>query len=95
MIIVLLVSAGCTNTPTRSADTPILELNTDHPGADISTIPLNEAKAKLCSDACRYNDRCVAWTYVKPGVIDAQAHCRIKSEVTAPQRSSCCVSGLK
>ncbi len=93
--VILLVMYGCDSMPTQDADRPIIELNTDRPGSDIDTITLKAAKPKLCSDACRYNDKCVAWTYVKPGVINAQAHCRIKSEITTPQRSSCCVSGLK
>ena len=92
---ILMVLSGCDSMPAQEAGRVIMELNTDRPGSDIETTTLNAAKPKLCSDACRYNDKCVAWTYVKPGVIDAQAHCRIKNEITTPQRSSCCISGLK
>lgn len=92
---ILAALPGCTSAPARDADQPIIELNTDRPGSDISTITLDKPQPKLCSDSCRYNERCAAWTYVKPGVIDAKAHCRIKHEITAPTRSSCCISGVK
>lgn len=89
------VLSGCTEMPAHDTNRPILELNTDRPGSDISTIPLDEAKPVLCSDACRSDEKCVAWTYVKPGRIDAHAHCRLKSDISDPVRDSCCISGIK
>lgn len=94
-VTLLLTLSGCTEMQIHSENRPIMELNTDRPGSDISTIPLDEAKPMLCSNACRSNEKCEAWTYVKPGIINAKAHCRIKSAAPEPKRSSCCISGLK
>jgi hypothetical protein len=87
--------SGCTDTQSSRPDKPIIELNTDRPGSDISTIALDQPKATLCHNACLSNSGCVAWTYVKPGIINAKAHCRLKSTIPEPKRSSCCVSGRK
>ncbi len=94
-VAILLILPGCTGMQTHDTNKPIVELNTDRPGSDISTITLDKAKPILCSDACRSNKECVAWTYVKPGIINPKAHCRIKSKAPEPKRSSCCISGLK
>ncbi len=95
IITLFFIISACTSTQTHDANRPIMELNTDRPGSDISTIPLGKPKPVLCSDACRSNEKCVAWTYVKPGVINTKAHCRLKSEIPEPERSSCCISGIK
>lgn len=87
--------SGCTDTQSSRSDQPIIELNTDRPGSDISTIALDKPKAALCRDACQANSKCVAWTYVKPGIINAKAHCRLKNTIPEPKRSSCCISGRR
>jgi hypothetical protein len=91
----LLILSGCSDTQSHRADRPIIELNTDRPGSDISTMALAKSNPALCHDACKSNDECVAWTYIKPGIINAKAHCRLKSEMPEPRRSSCCISGRK
>jgi hypothetical protein len=92
-IALLFMLSGCIDTQSHSQDRPVIELNTDRPGSDISTIALAKPKHILCHDACRSNSECVAWTYVKPGIISAKAHCRLKNKLPEPKRSSCCVSG--
>lgn len=94
-VIILLILSGCTGMQSHSANKPIMELNTDRPGSDISTMSLDKAKPILCHDACKSNSECVAWTYVKPGIINTMAHCRLKSKAPEPKRSSCCISGIK
>ena len=37
--------------------------------------------------------RCRAWTYVRPGYIGAAAVCYLKERVTRPVRKPCCISG--
>jgi hypothetical protein len=86
---------GCTETQSHRSDKPIMELNTDRPGSDISTVALEKPKPALCHRACQSNSECVAWTYVKPGIINNKAHCRLKSKLPDPERSSCCISGRK
>ncbi len=95
IITLLFTLSACTGTQTHDANRPIMELNTDRPGSDINSFPLDKPQPKLCSDACNANTGCVAWTYVKPGIINAKAHCRIKDDIPEPERSSCCISGVK
>ncbi len=95
IVLITLFLIGCSGYATHSIDRSVMELNTDRPGSDINTIPLDKAKPQLCSDACHLDGNCLAWTYVKPGILDANAHCRIKSQIPSPKRSSCCISGLK
>ena len=91
----LFVLSGCTDTQSSRSNKPTIELNTDRPGSDITTLELDKPKALLCHDACQANNECTAWTYVKPGIITAKAHCRLKNAVPDPKRSSCCISGRK
>jgi hypothetical protein len=93
--VLLFVLSGCTDTQSSRSNKPTIELNTDRPGSDITTLALDKPKATLCHDACQSNSECVAWTYVKPGIINANAHCRLKSKLPDPKRSSCCISGRK
>jgi len=72
-----------------------MELNTDRPGSNIETVRLEKSKPQLCIDACYSSNSCKAWTYVKPGLLGPKAHCRIKSAVSSPKRSSCCISGVR
>jgi len=72
-----------------------MELNTDRPGSDIQTLRLEKAMPHQCSDACFANGNCRAWTYVKPGLLGPDAHCRLKSTTPPPKRSSCCISGVR
>jgi hypothetical protein len=95
LIVLLFTIMGCSDTQSYRTDKPTMELNTDRPGSDISTIALDKAMPLLCHDACKDKSECVAWTYVKPGIINSKAHCRLKSNIPEPKRSSCCISGRK
>lgn len=92
-VLIILFLTSC-NATTNSITRP-KELNTDRPGSDIETIMLKNAKPQLCSDACNSNTNCVAWTYVKPGILGPNAGCRLKDKISDPVRSSCCISGMK
>ncbi|MCP4129266.1 MAG: hypothetical protein GY753_19735 [Gammaproteobacteria bacterium] len=91
----LLFLSGCSGYTSPRIVKPEIELNTDRPGSDIQTIRLEMAKPHLCADACFSSDGCKAWTYVKPGILGPDAHCRLKSQVPTPKRSSCCISGVR
>jgi hypothetical protein len=95
LVILLFAITGCSDTHSYRSDRPTMELNTNRPGSDISTIALDQAKPVLCHDACQANGECTAWTYVKPGIINTKAHCHIKNSIPEPKRSSCCISGRK
>ena len=47
-----------------------------------------------CHAACEGEDRCRAWTYVRPGYIAASARCFLKDKLTRPRHKPCCISGV-
>lgn len=47
-----------------------------------------------CAEACAKDERCRAWTYLRPGYGTAAARCYLKSRVTPPKRKPCCISGV-
>jgi hypothetical protein len=73
----------------------IVEHNTDRPGSDIRDFDLPEAYPELCLAECASDNRCRAWTYVKPGIQGRKARCWLKHSVPNEVQGSCCVSGIK
>ncbi len=47
-----------------------------------------------CQAACRSETECIAWTYVRPGILGG-AHCALKSKPSQQVSSPCCLSGNK
>ncbi|MBI2373640.1 MAG: PAN domain-containing protein [Deltaproteobacteria bacterium] len=78
-----------------SAPKPTVEPKTDRPGSDYTSLDLDKANPQLCKDRCASEERCVAYTYVKPGVQGPKARCWLKDSVPNPTPSDCCVSGVK
>jgi hypothetical protein len=71
-----------------------VEPNTDRPGNDFANFDLRNANAFECQAACRNDQRCLAWTYVRPGVQGASPRCWLKDAVPAARASDCCTSGV-
>jgi 1-phosphatidylinositol phosphodiesterase len=71
------------------------EVNVDRPGADFQNFDLRQPRPELCRDACMREGRCVAFTYVNPGVQAAGARCWLKASVPRAVPSNCCISGVK
>ena len=71
------------------------ELDTDRTGSDYKSFDLEEADPALCMNACRKEEKCKAYTYVKPGIQGASARCWLKYSVPSPNKNSCCISGVK
>ncbi len=71
------------------------EVDTNRYGSDFRDLVLPRAEPALCRDACMAEPRCLAWSYVKPGIQGAQARCWLKNPVPKPTRESCCVSGVR
>ncbi len=72
-----------------------LEFGIDRTGGDYKTFetqPDNSGGA--CASACKDEQRCRAWTYVRPGYQGAVAHCYLKARVTVPRHKPCCLSGV-
>jgi hypothetical protein len=72
-----------------------LEFGIDRTGGDYRTFetePDNSGAA--CASACKSEQRCRAWTYVRPGYQGAAAHCNLKAKITLPRHQPCCISGV-
>lgn len=50
--------------------------------------------AESCLRTCESENRCRAWTYVRPGYLGANARCYLKERITRPRRKPCCMSGV-
>lgn len=83
------------------------EENTDRYGGDysqITGIPLYNLSTKktfnlpiteqLCHTLCEGDDKCMAWTFVKPNTIQGpKPNCWLKDKVPNAQPNPCCTSG--
>jgi hypothetical protein len=73
-----------------------MEWDTDRFGADYTSFPLPRDNPKQCEDACRSDEKCRAWTYVKPNTIQGPMPiCYLKGAIPPSQDNTCCVSGTK
>jgi hypothetical protein len=71
------------------------EFEIDRFGGDYRTFdtPANST-GNACAAACAQDNRCRAWTYLRPGYGTASGRCYLKSRVTPPRRRACCISGV-
>ena len=81
--------------PPRPPTIMFMEFGFDRSGKDYNHFPLTKADPGLCQDRCNRENRCRAWTFVKPGVQQERAVCWLKSSVPDRKKSDCCVSGRK
>ena len=56
-------------------------------------IPANK-DVQACKEACEGENRCRAWSFVRPGYGGPTARCYLKDKITAPKRKPCCMSGV-
>jgi hypothetical protein len=80
--------------PTQPA-TPRIMDGADLPGRDYAGFQLKSADATLCQNACQSDTKCLAWTYVRPGVQGTQARCWLKDRVPKQYLNQCCISGYR
>jgi hypothetical protein len=71
------------------------EHDKDRYGGDYLPFDVKADHIEQCEDACKADTKCLAWTYVKPGIQASQARCYLKSIVPAISDNTCCVSGTK
>lgn len=71
------------------------EYSIDRVGADYHVLEVAPDPAGApCKAACEGDNRCRAWTYVRPGYIAPTARCYLKERVTLPRHRPCCISGV-
>jgi PAN domain len=70
-----------------------IEQNFDRPGYDFWNAP--SGGAADCSFACQAENKCRAFTFVRPGRHDPFGRCFLKSAVPKAIRNNCCTSGVR
>lgn len=90
------IALGCTWSGARADE---VEFDTDRIGSDYANFPLTDPDYRHCAQACSRDQRCKAWTYVRPGIQwtpTAPARCYLKNSMPPKTAGrSCCVSGLR
>jgi len=72
-----------------------LEYSIDRNGGDYRNIDVApDAAGAPCKAACDAENKCRAWTYVRPGYIAPAARCYLKDKITRPRHKPCCISGV-
>jgi hypothetical protein len=72
-----------------------IEFSIDRTGGDYRNMEVKpDPTGAVCEAACKGEDRCRAWTYVRPGYLGASARCFLKEKLTRPRHKPCCVSGV-
>jgi hypothetical protein len=72
-----------------------IEMSIDRYGGDYRHFDMPASpNVEACKQACEAENRCRAWTYVRPGYLGPAARCYLKDKVTRPRRRPCCMSGV-
>jgi hypothetical protein len=72
-----------------------IESSIDRPGGDLRSLDIKpEDGEEACKAACTADNKCRAWTYVRPGYIGRDGHCILKKEIKPPRRRAGFTSGV-
>jgi hypothetical protein len=72
-----------------------VENSIDRTGGDYRHFDLaSDPSGESCKKACEDDNRCRAWTYVRPGYLGGSARCYLKDRIKPPRRKPCCLSGV-
>jgi len=72
-----------------------LEYSIDRVGGDYKNLEIPpDATGAACKAACEADNKCRAWTYVRPGYQGPAARCYLKSAIKPPRVKPCCISGV-
>jgi PAN domain len=73
-----------------------IEFSIDRSGGDYKNldVPPESIDGAACQAACEADNKCRAWTYVRPGYIGPAARCYLKDNITRPRHKPCCISGV-
>jgi len=64
-------------------------------GSDYRSFSGPQATPEACQAACRAEGPCLAWTYIRPGVMGSDARCFLKSKIPTEVHNTCCISGIE
>jgi hypothetical protein len=93
LVIVFFMLAAMTAGLLPAAAASQQEPNTNRPGGDFTSFEMRRPVPAACAATCEGNPRCMAWTFVKPGIQGRRARCWLKGSIPAAVPDSCCVSG--
>jgi len=79
----------------QSSDSNSIEYGIDRPGSDYKNFDLSEENPIVCKQACDNDEKCKAWTYVKPGYQGPYPKCWLKSNIPNATKNLFTVSGIK
>lgn len=82
--------AGIIEPQRGSTEYSIDRFGGDYRALSVATDPAGAS----CEAICKGDDRCRAWTYARPGYVDAGARCYLKSSIARPRHKPCCISGV-
>ncbi len=72
-----------------------VEYSIDRSGGDYKTVEVaRDPGGGPCKAACEADNRCRAWTYVRPGYAGPAARCYLKDKIPRPRPKPCCISGV-
>jgi len=72
-----------------------IEYSIDRFGGDYRNLDVAaDSAGAACKAACEADNKCRAWTYVRPGYIAPAARCYLKDKITRPRYKPCCISGV-
>lgn len=72
-----------------------IEMSIDRTGGDYRHFEMpSNPNVEACKQACENENRCRAWTYVRPGYPRPVARCYLKDRIKPPRRKPCCMSGV-
>ena len=72
-----------------------IEFSIDRFGGDYRNLDVPaESDGAACKVACEADNKCRAWTYVRPGYFGPAARCYLKDNITRPRSKPCCISGV-
>lgn len=72
-----------------------IENSMDRIGGDYRRFEItSNPDVEICKKACEDENRCRAWTYLRPGYYGPAARCYLKERITTPRRTPCCMSGV-
>ena len=72
-----------------------VEYSIDRTGGDYKTVDVRpDPGGAPCRAACEADNRCRAWTYVRPGYAGPTARCYLKDKIPRPRPKPCCLSGV-
>ena len=71
-----------------------VDLNTDRMGEDFRSIVAPTTTPEICSNECKKDSACNAWSLVRAGVQRDVPVCYLKKTVPGPKADTCCTSGI-